>query len=251
MPEITPRVGLKKPTGNEHVNRASYNENLQIIEETVAIDAELQDVVDELKTKVDKQAGKQLSSEDFTTAEKDKLAGVEAGATKLNLGTTATTAYRGDRGKIAYDHSREPHAPSNAQKNSDITKAEIEAKLVGTISTHGHVVTKQDVGLGNVDNVEQATKAEFDAHLVVRTATIGTSWSGSAAPFSQAISVNGVQSGHNPVIAPVYSTNNNTAIKQKEAWNMVGKIIVNNGSITVTCFEDKPSVSIPIQIRGV
>src|SRR5690606_40401118 len=28
-----------------------------------------------------------------------------------------------------------------------------------------HNVTKQQVGLGNVDNVKQASKAEFDAHV--------------------------------------------------------------------------------------
>ena len=38
----------------------------------------------------------------------------------------------------AYTHSQEAHAPSNAQKNSDITKAEIEAKLTGNITTHTH-----------------------------------------------------------------------------------------------------------------
>lgn len=35
-------------------------------------------------------------------------------------------------------HVVSAHAPSNAQKNSDITLAEIEAKLVGTISSHTH-----------------------------------------------------------------------------------------------------------------
>ena len=35
-------------------------------------------------------------------------------------------------------HIASTHAPSNAQKNSDITKAEIEAKLVGNITTHTH-----------------------------------------------------------------------------------------------------------------
>ena len=38
----------------------------------------------------------------------------------------------------AYTHSQSAHAPSNAQKNSDITKAEIEAKLTGNITTHTH-----------------------------------------------------------------------------------------------------------------
>jgi len=32
----------------------------------------------------------------------------------IALGETATTAYRGDRGKIAYEHSQSAHAPSNA-----------------------------------------------------------------------------------------------------------------------------------------
>lgn len=35
-------------------------------------------------------------------------------------------------------HVQAAHAPSNAQKNSDITKAEIEAKLTGEISSHSH-----------------------------------------------------------------------------------------------------------------
>lgn len=35
-------------------------------------------------------------------------------------------------------HIAAAHAPANAQKNSDITKAEIEAKLTGEITTHTH-----------------------------------------------------------------------------------------------------------------
>ena len=75
----------------------------------------------------------------------------------LALGTTSSTAFRGDYGQTAYTHSQSAHAPTNAQKNSDITKAEIEAKLTGTITTHSHTVTKEDVGLGNVTNESKAT----------------------------------------------------------------------------------------------
>ena len=35
----------------------------------------------------------------------------------IALGETASTAYRGDRGKIAYEHSQAEHAPSNAEEN--------------------------------------------------------------------------------------------------------------------------------------
>lgn len=35
----------------------------------------------------------------------------------VTLGETSSTAYRGDRGKIAYDHSQTAHAPANAEAN--------------------------------------------------------------------------------------------------------------------------------------
>lgn len=50
----------------------------------------------------------------------------------IALGETSTTAYRGDRGKIAYDHSQ-------------------------IVSGNPHKVTKADVGLGNVENKSSAT----------------------------------------------------------------------------------------------
>ena len=56
----------------------------------------------------------------------------------FSLGEGSNNAYYGDKGKIAYNHSQAAHAPSNAQKNSDITKAEIEAKLTGDITSHTH-----------------------------------------------------------------------------------------------------------------
>lgn len=43
---------------------------------------------------------------------------------------------------VAKTHALSAHAPSNAQKNSDITKAEIEAKLTGALTSHSHALTK-------------------------------------------------------------------------------------------------------------
>ena len=76
--------------------------------------------------------------------------------THLTLGTTSSTAYRGDYGDTAYNHSQTAHAPSNAQKNSDITKAEIEAKLTGTITSHSHTTV-------NGYSVWTGTQAQYNA----------------------------------------------------------------------------------------
>lgn len=146
-----------------------------------------EDLTNALDSKVDKVAGKQLSDENYTLAEKQKLEGLSS----LALGETASTAYRGDRGKEAYDHSQSAHAPSNAQKNSDITKAEIEAKLTGAITSHTHsayvptsrtvagkaltgniTLAKGDVGLGNVDNTSDANKPVSTAQQTALNAKI-------------------------------------------------------------------------------
>ena len=58
-------------------------------------------------------------------------------ATLDSIQEALTTALKGNY-DTAYTHSQSAHAPSNAQKNSDITKEEIEAKLTGVISTHSH-----------------------------------------------------------------------------------------------------------------
>lgn len=74
---------------------------------------------------------KAVSTEEQTlmAAEKEQArANIGAGTSSVVLGETSSTAYRGDRGKTAYDH---------AQKTSG----------------NPHGVTKNDVGLENVPNV--------------------------------------------------------------------------------------------------
>ena len=74
----------------------------------------------------------------------------------LALGETSSTAYRGDRGKIAYDHSQ-------------------------LTSGNPHNVTKSDVGLGNADNTADADKNVLSATKLTTPATIdGVSFDGSA-----------------------------------------------------------------------
>jgi hypothetical protein len=93
------------------------------------------DLVTALAGKVDKVSGKGLSTNDLTN--------------------TLKTNYDN-----AYTHSQSTHAPSNAQKNSDITKAEIEAKLTGEISSHSHALPTH-----NHDD-RYYTESEVDTKLV-------------------------------------------------------------------------------------
>lgn len=139
---------------------------------------------------------------------------IGAGGGGLSLGETNTTAYRGDRGKTAFDHSQSTHAPTDAQKNSDITKAEIEAKLTGAITSHSHasetdnnytntdkskvdfISVSQPV---NLDDIESRVN-ELDASVILKgtwDASVGT-FPGSdlaQAGWSYIVSVGGTVDG--------------------------------------------------------
>ncbi|WP_339318713.1 hypothetical protein [Paenibacillus sp. FSL R10-2734] len=66
--QTTGNLGLKKPEGTDIVDIADLNGNMDILDNAVT-------------GKVDKVTGKQLSTNDYTTVEKTKLAGVATGAT--------------------------------------------------------------------------------------------------------------------------------------------------------------------------
>ena len=123
-------------------------------------------------------------------------------------------------------------------------------KAGGTVTGEINMGGNQVTGLGTpTENQDAATKEYVDDKHISKTATITTTWSGSSAPYTQDVSVSGILASDTPHITPVYSTTNSTAITQKEAWGCVSKAVTSDGKITFTCFEEKPTTAIPIQIE--
>ena len=69
----------------------------------------------------------------------------------LALGETASTAYRGDRGKTAYDHSLAAHAPANAEQN---VQSDWAATDTGSDSYIKNKPTSMPANGGNAATVE-------------------------------------------------------------------------------------------------
>lgn len=83
----------------------------------------------------------------------------------LAIGETATTAYRGDRGKIAYDHSQSEHARVDAvlvEKSDNNGNIKINGSEVNVYThptgTNPHGLTANDLNLENVDNTSDIDK---------------------------------------------------------------------------------------------
>lgn len=115
-------------------------------------------------------------------------------------------------------------------------------KSGGTMTGELNVLTP-----ANDDNA--ANKAYVDAKHFTATATLLASGWSSSTPYSQTVTVAGMLATDNPHISPVYSDTLATAIDQKEAWEAVSKAVTVDGTITFSCFEDKPTTDIPIQVE--
>lgn len=102
----------------------------------------------------------------------------------LALGETSSTAFAGDKGKIAYDHSQKtgnPHGTTIADISS--LQSTLDAKVPSTRKVNGKalstdiVLAKGDVGLENVDNTSDAdksVKSAESANTIVAVTTSGT-----------------------------------------------------------------------------
>jgi len=89
------------------------------------------------------------------------------GGSTLTLGETETTAYRGDRGKTAYDHSQSAHAPSNAQEN---VIESIKRNGVDLVVTNKSVNIQVPYNLDDINDVDltktKATPVDNDYVLL-------------------------------------------------------------------------------------
>ena len=117
----------------------------------VLTQSQITNLTGDLNTKVDKVAGKQLSAEDYSTAEKTKLAGItgtntgdETSSTiKSKLGAASTTA-------DGYLTSTDWNTFNNKPNSSAVASV---AGKTGVVT-----LVKADVGLNNVDNTSDAAK---------------------------------------------------------------------------------------------
>ena len=86
------------------------------------------------------------------------------------------------------------------------------------------------------------------ASTVTYKVNIGTTWSGSAAPYTQTISVSGMLATDNPIVDVTPDSTYDTAVSQVEAWGNIHRITTAANSITVYA-NDKTEVAIPIQLK--
>ena len=140
------------------------------------------------------------------------------------------------------------------------------SKLFTMKDAHGNTLT----GLGNLfaknayvhavlDTVNKianlqnsATNGYLEHRNKNRTENLqAANWSGSA-PYTQTVNVSGITANDTPMILMgTPSTQNATTYKStKKAYGMIDRAVTGSGTITFYCYSKKPTVAIPIIVKG-
>lgn len=143
----TPNLNLSKPDGNNLVDISVINGNMDIIDQ-------------EVNNKVAKEAGKGLSTNDYTTAEKDKLASLS------NYDSTAVDQHMAD--------NTNPHGVTVGQIGAE-TPAGAQAKANAAASAAN---TYTDGHINNTNNPHGATSEATANKIVLRDASGKTKLAG-------------------------------------------------------------------------
>lgn len=79
--------------------------------------------------------------------------------------------------------------------------------------------------------------------------SIDTTWSGTVAPFTKVMNIEGMLSTDIAVLDLIYSDNLETAKKEQEEYLKISRIDSLDGSIKLTCFEEKPEIALNLRIE--
>lgn len=138
-------------------------------------------------------------------------------------------------------------AADNAQNTADNALPKAGGIMGGELAMGGFKVS----GVGDpADEMDAANKAYVDSTYFSAIATLSASgWSGAAAPYTQAVYLEGILESDNPHYAVVYSGNLEQKLAQKEAFALVDDLETEDGKITFTCFDDRPEVNLELLIE--
>lgn len=93
-----------------------------------------------------------------------------------------------------------------------------------------------------------ALKALGGASTTTYTVSVNTTWSSySGGGYYKTVTVSGMLSTDNPVADIVLSTDVSASKLQLEAWACVSHITTANNSITIYCYDSKPTVTMSVQ----
>jgi hypothetical protein len=179
------------------------------------------------------------------------------------LGSSASTnTPRSDYGqtdasKADFIKNKPDAAIQKAQSTADSAKETAEAalprtggKMTGALDMAGNKLTNvpDPEADGDAVNMGYVTSYADGRRLKATVSVTAAGWSAEA-PYTQTVTVEGMLETDRPHYGVVYSADADTRLGEKEAFMLVDDLDSAAGSVTFTCFEDKPGIDLTIQLE--
>lgn len=115
------------------------------------------------------------------------------------------------------------------------------------------IIYATDIPMDSNNDTSVATELDKKAVTALYTGTFVSSGWSSSAPYVQTITVEGITSADWPIADVSFEnvTSSDDGISLTEAWAMVNRIETGEGTLTAYCYEDTPTVDIPVIIKVV
>ena len=119
--------------------------------------------------------------------------------------------------------------------------------MTGPIAMGGSRVT----GLGEPEDAgDGATKGYVDGkHFLATVSLPAAGWAGDTAPYTQTVAVPGILETDRPHYGVIYSGTAEEKGLQKEGFALVDDLDTGAGSVTFTCFEERPEADLTVQLE--
>lgn len=113
--------------------------------------------------------------------------------------------------------------------------------------------TEQDTAITNLQtkDTEQDTTISKKATTVTYTAYVSTSWTGTSAPYTRDVVIQGLLATDNPIVDLVASGAIAKKRLQAKAWSYVSEIATYADQIRLICYDKKPTTAFTIQLKVV
>jgi hypothetical protein len=187
--------------------------------------------------KVDKVAGKGLSTNDYTTTEKNKLAGIAEGANKTVVDSALS-----------------------ASSTNPVQNKVVNTEIGNLKSLVGDIKVSEQIAAANMIYVGPNMPTDSNIKVWINTAEEGTgvvpvlpristitlnmnNWTGAAAPYSQVVDINTVTTATkvelNPTVSQIISLQNDDIALMADN---------DGGVVTIYSFGGKPSTNMTMQV---
>lgn len=182
--------------------------------------------------------------------------------TTILNGTDGTTPHINEDDKHWYIGETDTGVVAEGQDGISPTATVVQTDTGATITiVSGETTSTVDLSNGVTPHIDETTNhwfiGETDTGVLAKgTTTVTTTavvltgiltadgWTGETAPYTQVVTISGIDETSRPYLYPILSDTVETGLEQQKQWGYITKAVTSADTITFSCYKTKPTIDI-------